>query len=321
MFAALNQTSALTDIARANILLNSFRIQENGALAALGMVDGVTDTFEDTAAVDLATSTGETHDSGNGYFHNPDADQRITGGTPTAVYGGTAANINDDTSGTVCLSTSFHPTNLTGAAVAARIAWSIDLGSIKTLSKIEAVDYRRTVGSGGAAPGLYYSEDNVTWTQAGADLTAMTTSGQTGSRTGTFSARYVAFVMGAQNWNGGDEIELADLNAYEAFAPNMVLQSDAATALSDPAEVFVVVWQEDVDSVTLNIDLVAEVSRDGGTTWSAATLVEKSAIGSGRILTGTANVSAQPSGTSIKWRLTVANNKELRVHAVGLQWG
>ena len=100
----------------------------------------------------------------------------------------------------------------------------------------------------------------------------------------------------------------------------MVLVSQAQTALAAPTDCFITMWQEDVDAVTLNTDLTAEVSRDGGATWASITLAEQAILDTGRILTGSADISGQPSGTSMRYRIKTLNTKEQRIHGVALQW-
>ena len=98
--------------------------------------------------------------------------------------------------------------------------------------------------------------------------------------------------------------------------------SNAFTASSAPTTSRIVVFQENVGSVTLNTDIIASISRDGGTTFTTATLSDSGYVtgSSGqRILTGTATISGQPSGTSMRWKLAMANNQS-KVHGVSLQW-
>ena len=81
-------------------------------------------------------------------------------------------------------------------------------------------------------------------------------------------------------------------------------------------------FQENVDSITINTDLIASISRDGGTTFTTATLSDSGYVtgSSGqRILTGSATISGQPSGTSMRWKLALANNAS-KIHGVSLQW-
>ena len=102
----------------------------------------------------------------------------------------------------------------------------------------------------------------------------------------------------------------------------MTLQSNAfASSVTDPTTGHIVLFEEDVDAVTLNTDLVASVSRDGGTTWTAATLVLQGTYATGKnILTAEVDISAQPAGTSMKWKLVTANAKDMKIHGAALQW-
>ncbi len=98
--------------------------------------------------------------------------------------------------------------------------------------------------------------------------------------------------------------------------------SNAFTASSAPSTSRIVVFQEDVDSVTLNTDLIASVSRDGGSNFSTVTLVDEGYVtgSSGqRILAGVVTISGQPSGTSLRWKLALANNTS-KIHGVSLSW-
>ena len=98
--------------------------------------------------------------------------------------------------------------------------------------------------------------------------------------------------------------------------------SNAFTASSEPSTSRIVVFQENVDSITLNTDVIASISRDGGATFTNTTLTDSGYVtgSSGqRILTGTATVSGQPSGTSMRWKLALANNTS-KIHGVSLQW-
>jgi hypothetical protein len=76
-----------------------------------------------------------------------------------------------------------------------------------------------------------------------------------------------------------------------------------------------------VDSITLGTDLIFEVSRDNGTTWTAATMSDRFTVGALHVLeSGTVDLSAQPSGTQVKWRARSQNNKFVELHGVYLYW-
>jgi len=98
--------------------------------------------------------------------------------------------------------------------------------------------------------------------------------------------------------------------------------STAFTSTSVPTTSRIVVFEEDVDTPTLNTDVIASISRDGGTTFTNATLADSGYVtgSSGqRILTGQADISGQPSGQSMRWKLALANNT-VKIHGVSLQW-
>ena len=98
--------------------------------------------------------------------------------------------------------------------------------------------------------------------------------------------------------------------------------SNAFTAGSAPSTSRIVVFQENVDSITLNTDIIASVSRDGGSNFTNVTLADEGYIAGSsgqRILTGVATISGQPSGTSMRWKLALANNVS-KIHGVSLSW-
>ncbi|MBX3519031.1 MAG: DUF2793 domain-containing protein [Xanthobacteraceae bacterium] len=104
---------------------------------------------------------------------------------------------------------------------------------------------------------------------------------------------------------------------------NMTVRSAAFTAASAPSAVRVVLRAKFVDEITVNTDLTVEVSRDNGTTWSAGTLTDRfTTPGSAHHVldTGDISVSAQPSGTSVRWRVKSQNNKSLEINDAYLRW-
>lgn len=70
--------------------------------------------------------------------------------------------------------------------------------------------------------------------------------------------------------------------------------------------------------------MIASISRDGGTTYSNAVLADSGyTVGSSGVKIYTANVDlqSQPSGTSMKWKITgAAMTESINIHGVALQW-
>jgi len=101
----------------------------------------------------------------------------------------------------------------------------------------------------------------------------------------------------------------------------MTLISNSIVAEAEADNARIVIFEEDVDAVTINTDLLAYLSRDGGTTFSQVTLADEGDYENGkRILTGTVDISGQPSGTNMEWKIVTTNSKELKIHGVGELW-
>jgi hypothetical protein len=107
-----------------------------------------------------------------------------------------------------------------------------------------------------------------------------------------------------------------------ATVTSSTIISDPFTSNTVPTTTRLVVFEENVGSPTLNTDIIASVSRNGGTNFTTVTLTDSGYVtgSSGqRILTGQASVSGQPSGQSMKWKLELAN-QTVKIHGVSLQW-
>ncbi len=197
-------------------------------------------------------------------------------------------------------------------------------------------------------------------------------------------------------YNGGTGTQA---DKPEGDANNMTLISDVFTAEAQPDNARIVLFEEDVDSVTLNTDLKAFITRDAGQTFttdfatddklditshgfsndnrimitsssqdlpagldsatvyfvinvttndfelsltsgglaveltdngigthtakqvSEITLANDGEYESGKnILTGSGDISGQPSGTSMEYNLITANEKDLKIHGTSLAW-
>ena len=145
---------------------------------------------------------------------------------------------------------------------------------------------------------------------------------------GTAIPTYVA----GTNEGGSGTLPYSQVDAEDGYvlitasAPattvSTTIVSTAFTASSVPTTSRIVVFEENVATPTLNTDIIASISRDGGSTFTTATLSDSGYVtgSSGqRILTGTATISGQPSGQSMRWKLALANNA-VKIHGVALQW-
>jgi hypothetical protein len=122
--------------------------------------------------------------------------------------------------------------------------------------------------------------------------------------------------------NGEDGYVLLTAAGVCASTTSTTIVSASFTSTTVPTSSRIVVFEENVDTPTLNTDIIASVSRDGGSNFTNATLSDSGYVtgSSGqRILTGQADISGQPSGQSMRWKLALANNT-VKIHGVSLQW-
>ena len=105
----------------------------------------------------------------------------------------------------------------------------------------------------------------------------------------------------------------------------MTLVSNAQTAQAVPTKGDIVLtYTNGAGTATINTDLIASVSRDGGTTYTPVTLASQGTTAGHTILTANdVSISGQPAGTSMIWKVATANqsiSKITRIHAVSLGW-
>jgi len=102
---------------------------------------------------------------------------------------------------------------------------------------------------------------------------------------------------------------------------DMTIFSNAQVATIVPTSARIILFEEDVDSITLNTDLKAYISRDNGTTYSQVTLEDEgNYITGAKVLSGVVDISAQPSGSNIKYKIETLNTKNLRIHGTAVSW-
>ena len=121
-------------------------------------------------------------------------------------------------------------------------------------------------------------------------------------------------------YNSGDGTE--DENPIIS-TNNMTLISDTFSADDIPVSARFVIFEEDVDSITINTDLKAYLTRDGGSTWLEVTLSDECDYDTSKrilIATGDFTQSGIGEGTDVAYKLVTANNKDLKIHGAGLHW-
>lgn len=304
----------------ADLSINLIYTAKNANLAPLRFLDGLADGF--AGSTGLTGGTNFLVDTTNRKLRPTRADVRIAAGiTPIATFlGGTPANLNDNNTATVSTTSAIGDKTANTVADGQRWFAKYDLGSIKTISKIEAVGASQSAG--GASFEFYTSTDNATWTLYGivhgTDVTPRTFADSV-SR----DVRYVIMVLAALNWVA-ITFTTQDLNVFTATgaAQNMTVTPVTQTADAVPGAISGYFIIDPIDAPTLNTDLTLEVSRDGGTTWTTATLSLAGGLsGTQKLYQAlSVNVTAQPSNTAPTFRLKTLNSKYVDVYGWVLSW-
>jgi len=309
-----------------NIMINSFNIAAAGGFAYQNMVDGVVDGFEDATGIDASGSTNELRETdGNWYWgggagYSADRIPTMTSNTlPSGVADATtpsnlaAWNVFDDVA--LGINEPYNSNTLPAFV-------SYEFTSTKIITRYTI----RMAGQTAEA-----NRDPVNWTFDGWDgsswVTKDTQTSETfslqGTNTYSFSntTAYIKYRINVTASGGAAYIHIDEMEFKEGgLVTNMTLVSNATTARAAPSDANIVIWQQDVAAITLNTDLKAYASRNGGTTYTQITLAEVASLTTGRILTGTVDISGQSSATAMKYKIETLNTKEQKIHAVALQW-
>ena len=127
----------------------------------------------------------------------------------------------------------------------------------------------------------------------------------------------------ATAWGNFSEITTAfpttDTPGTNLAYNDISLVSNAQTASVAPATADIVMMYDDtVGTATLNTDIKAWASRDNGTTWTEGVLVAGDDAGGEK--TASANdisLAGQPSGTSIRYKITTHNQSATKLTSIG----
>ena len=131
----------------------------------------------------------------------------------------------------------------------------------------------------------------------------------------------------AAGGDGGSGIVIMRIptTAYGSIQ-NLTLQSTSKTASSVPTQSdFVMLMENGAGTATLNTDVKAFISRDGGSTFTQGTLVEEGTYETNKKILAfhDLDISSQPSGTNLVYKITTHNqsaSKETRIHAASIGW-
>lgn len=329
--AASSSALALTPASIAtliqNINNNAFEITDLKG-ARLNMAGGIADAYDSETDVDTATSTNESYDATNDLYAPTMTSSAVSGATGTVIGTTITAGTGSNTPWDGDLSrTDANAPFYAGALTAVYLGKDWGLGNTKTIARYQIYGSSNNglwSSSGSNTIKLQGSTDNFSssivdlHTATQTDANGLMTDVSSGITTST-AYRYHRIEV---TKTSGENIYPVEVVFYESTGVNnMTLVSNAFTASAVPTQARVAVFIDPQVSITINTDFTAEVSRDGGTTWTAVTLaLVSNPVGTVEQYEGTVSISSQPSGTSMKYRLKTLNNKDIDVTGVVFQW-
>ena len=318
--------SASTDqVARDQIALTNMRLMLNSAVTTGALVQGK--QWELSTDEWASSSTNEFYVSASPSYY-------LCGESLGQTSGGT--NIGNMTSGGG-LAAAFDSTTTQALAACATIGgignvtgsvgkdWGV--GNTKTLGRFTvwgSSDFGFSNDTGTAITvKLQGSTDNFSSSVVDLYSTSVTDSNGisvdvTSGITTTTAYRYhrVQIIETAAS-GGGHTVACAEVRMYEMFGFDDAILIPPASVSVSSAPIFMgayLLWKDDSGSAVLGTDLTVELSRDNGTTYTAGTITNLASFdGTYSILKARADVSAQPSGTSMLCRINAPNNKAQRV--------
>ncbi len=330
-------------VARANTLLNAFRLMSASALAHQQMIDGFADEFVDETGVatksdvtwlDRAYVPGVKHtavdkdltsyttSARNDYSYRiaiPAADIAQSGSLVRLRFKSYQANTTEvdnvsiverSGSGADGMTT---PTAVTfnggdaGFSLPAETPGAEVWSDWIAFSVDAATDYLVTVDLGASGNPYPARQSGMTgWTEyQKAAANAWNQAVFPGGH--TTAANYAAIVEG---------MEVIDCSTASSIESINV----TADAGPDDIEGYLLIDPNGGSTPTLNTDIVMKVSRNGGTNWTTLTLAEEIATGNGSLVRGVGDVSGQPAGTNIRYRTEWATGVIAKLEAAGALW-
>ena len=179
-----------------------------------------------------------------------------------------------------------------------------------------------TGGGGGSSfkhSGSYFSGTPTATAGSGATSGGASDGNYPGGGVGTSATGSAA--------SGGNGAIYVSLTVTTTTAADLTLQSTDTTALSAPSTADLIMLIEDgAGTATLNTDIKGFISRDSGANFTQGTLIDEGTWGAStkRIVAfHNLDISGQPSGTSICYKITTHNqsaSKETRIAATSYGW-
>jgi hypothetical protein len=279
---------------------------------------GATDTLN---GINAGSSSGYAVDSSNGFIApstTPGSNQipLMTAATTSGVT--MSADTEFSGSFPAYLAGNRTPSDFWSSTSSAFPHWlKTDFGAGKTIASY-TVQVRSDGSNAPTAWTLEGSNDNSSWT------TKDTQTGQswTGGQIKTFSisspASFRYYRLNVSAGTDATTLQIAEITLLTAaVVNNMTAVTTSQSIGSSVSNGRVLLEFDNSASPALNTDLTVEVTCNGGTNWTSATLSNVGVGQSGRVVAETAD-TACTGGTSFAMRIKTLNNKNVPIYGASL---
>jgi hypothetical protein len=310
-------TGALQDIDRRNLLLERIYQAKNSGLMRR-LLSSAADGFSGTDGINAGSSSGYFQDPTNKLIQPSGGGTMVSAGTGTIIgdmtfNGGTAAAFDGNTN----------------QATAAAAAKSTDNGYVGknwgsgnskiitgyTLYSCNDHGFSVDNASGAITVKLRGSNDGSTWTTLHTDTFNNSASLITKTYTSGINIS-TAYQYHSVLLTTGSDCQLGECQFFTGLN-NATIITAAQTADASVSNARVLLEIDNSATPTLNTDLTVDVTCDGGTHWTAATLSSIGIGQSGRLVLETVD-QACTAGTSFAARIKTLNNKNIPIYGVTL---
>ncbi|WP_313613397.1 hypothetical protein [Agrobacterium sp.] len=286
----------------------------------LGMVGGVADAFDDEAGVAVGSSVNQVYDAANDLYRPASSATTQDIGTAAAALPYSAGTFIDWG----------NPLTANDVISGVGLFGSAATYSVKILRRNSAGNYDVIVSESFSHPGGGYAVKDLATPFVvpatglyciGVYLPAITTN----NRTAGTSRAYNSGNVTGSGVTASENLANADLPPFRVLknpvVSDMTLVSVSYSASVQPSSGRVSIQLAGTEIISPNVDLFGDISRDNGTTWTAAVLALTTNLSGIRMYEANdISLSSQPAGSSVKWRVRTANNKNIQVSGVVLQW-
>lgn len=310
---SLNVTDVSSDVRFLALQVASDRI---------GLEDGIADPYTDETDINNSSSSNESHNSSSTFYKSSLSVSGSAEDLSSKTYfggmsgnGGLSAAFDGTTSQT-------YQNSASGSGSPGTIGVALGSGNGFVLAQAKIYAPSNT---GMNAPNGIKIYGNSSASASGGTLLHTGSIGSGTAATATFTINnttsyenyYAEFLFSSGT------VYCAELELFSGTLQNMTLVSNSFTADAAPASAIIGVQTVENESITINTDLTAEVSRDGGTNFTSCTLVLNTELGATSTKyyeSASTDISSQPSGTSMVYRIKTLNTKDIEVHGVTFKW-